>query len=151
MKSIKINTRIVIPAVTFLIGIIWITYGLTKYGWWADNKPASGFFPAIVGVLLSGVSIVAFLDGKKIKTPVYLRASFHPLLAAIATIISTYIIGFFPALFLYLLGWLKLYEKYAWKLSLTVSIITSMACYGIFVMWLRVPFPLGFIVNAIRG
>ncbi|MDC7239691.1 MAG: tripartite tricarboxylate transporter TctB family protein, partial [Spirochaetales bacterium] len=61
------------------------------------------------------------------------------------------IIGFFPAMFLFLEGWLKIYEKYSWKKSLPISIITTAALYGIFAMWLMVPFPAGVIFNAIRG
>jgi hypothetical protein len=151
MKGHKINTRVVIPAITFCLGILWVVYGLTKYRWWDSNGPASGFFPSIVGVLLACVSIIAILDGRKLKPPTYLKASYHPLAAAIATVVSTLLIGFFPALFVYLLGWLKLYEKYGWKLSLSVSVITTLCCYGIFVLWLKVPFPMGFIVNTIRG
>ena len=151
MKGSKINTRVAIPAVTCCLGILWVVYGLMEYSWWDSNGPASGFFPAIIGVLLACVSVIAVLDGRKIEPPKYLKASYHPLFAAIATVLGALVIGFFPALFVYILGWLKLYEKYGWKLSLSVSGITALCCYGIFVLWLRVPFPMGFIMNAIRG
>ena len=151
MKTFRINTRALIPVITFSLGLLWFAYGLTNYGWWGKNGPASGFFPAIIGVLLLGVSIIAFIDGIKNAPPEYLKASYHPLFAAVGTIGAAMIIGFFPALMLYILGWLKLYEKYGWKKSLSISIITTASCYGIFVMWLQVPFPAGLIFDRLLG
>ena len=151
MKTFRINTRSIIPVSTFGLGLLWFAYGLTNYGWWGDNGPASGFFPAIIGVLLLGVSIIALIDGLKTAPLKYLKASYYPLLAAIATVGAAMVIGFFPALLLYILGWLKLYEKYDWKRSLSISIITTAASYGIFVMWLKVPFPAGLIFDLLLG
>ncbi|MBN2656807.1 MAG: tripartite tricarboxylate transporter TctB family protein [Spirochaetales bacterium] len=151
MKTLKINTRAVIPVLTFAVGALWFIYGLKSYGWWGNNGPASGFFPSIVGIILAGISIIAFVDGLKREAPEYFKASYHPLLAAIATVLAALVIGFFPALLLYILGWLKLYEKYNWKLALSISVITTAACYGIFVMWLQVPFPAGYVFDLILG
>jgi putative tricarboxylic transport membrane protein len=150
MKTLKTNTRMIIPAITFILGLVWVIYGLTNYGWW-DEGPGSGFFPSIIGILLSGVSIIAFLEGKKIEPPEYIKASYLPFLSAFATVGLAMIIGFFPAMFLFLQGWLKLYEKYSWKKSLPISVITTAILFGVFAMWLMVPFPEGLIFNAIRG
>jgi len=150
MKSLKINTRTVIPGLTFILGLIWVFYGLKHYGWW-DEGPGSGFFPAIIGIILSGISIIAFLEGRKLTPPSYISASSHPFLAAIATILAALVIGFFPALFLFVLGWMKLYEKFLWKKALLTSVITIATVFCVFVLWLRVPFPAGLILDAIRG
>ena len=150
MKSYRPNTRVIIPAITFFLGLLWLFYGLKNYGWW-DEGPGSGFFPSIIGVLLSGISIIALLEGRKPEPPEYIKASYYPLLAAIATVIIAIIIGFFPAMFLFLQGWMRLYEKFSWKKSLPISIMTTALLYGVFAMWLMVPFPAGLIVNAIRG
>ena len=150
MKSYRPNTRVIIPAITFFLGLLWLFYGLKNYGWW-DEGPGSGFFPSIIGVLLSGISIIALLEGRKLEPPEYIKASYYPLLAAIATVIIAIIIGFFPAMFLFLQGWMRLYEKFSWKKSLPISIMTTALLYGVFAKWLMVPFPAGLIVNAIRG
>lgn len=150
MKTFKTNTRVIIPAITFVLGIIWVIYGLKNYGWW-DKGPGSGFFPSIIGMLISGISIIALLEGRKMEPPEYIKASYLPFIAAFATVGLAMIIGFFPAMFLFLQGWLKLYEKYSWKKSLPISVITTAILYGVFAMWLMVPFPAGFIFNAIRG
>lgn len=150
MKTLKTNTRVIIPALTFVLGLVWLIYGLTNYGWW-DEGPGSGFFPSIIGILISGVSIIAFLEGRKLEPPEYIKASFLPFIAAFVTVGSAMIIGFFPAMFLFLQGWLKLIEKYSWKKSLPISVITTAILYGVFAMWLMVPFPAGLIFNVIRG
>ncbi|QEN08508.1 tripartite tricarboxylate transporter TctB family protein [Oceanispirochaeta crateris] len=150
MKIFKTNTRIIIPSITFFLGLIWVIYGLNNYGWWEEG-PGSGFFPSIIGILLSGISIIAFLEGRKLSPPEYIKASYLPFIAAIATVGFALIIGFFPSLFLFLQGWLKLIEKYSWKKSLPVSTITTALLYGVFAMWLMVPFPAGLILNMIRG
>lgn len=151
MKNIKINSRAVIPVITFALGVLWFLYGLRFYGWWGDNGPASGFFPSIIGVILAGVSILAFLGARGKESPDYHKASFHPLLAALVTVGAALVIGFFPALFLYILGWLRFYEKFQWRKSLITAILTTALCYGVFVMWLQVPFPSGLVLNLITG
>ncbi len=150
MKTLKLNTRLIIPVLTFAVGVLWVVYGLKNYGWW-DQGPGSGFFPSIIGIILAGISIIALLEGIKMPAPEYVKASWYPFIAAFATVGLAMIIGFFPAMFLFLEGWLKIYEKYSWKKSLPISIITTAALYGIFAMWLMVPFPAGVIFNAIRG
>ena len=147
----RINSRIVLPSVTALLGALWLIYGLLKYGWWGDNGPQSGFFPAIVGALLLIVSVLAIIAGLKNEGPTYLAASFHPLFGAVAVVMASFIIGFFPSLFLFVLGWIKFYEKYNWFKSLLTTFITIGIFVGIFALWLRVPFPEGLILDAIRG
>ena len=151
MNTIKINSRIVLPAVTLALGVLWVVYGLMEYGWWGDNGPKSGFFPAIVGTLLAVISVFAILGGLKNEKPAYLAASFHPVLGVIAVVLSSFLLGFFPALGLFVLGWIRFYEKYSWKTSLITSVITIAVFYGIFSLWLRVPFPEGIILDVLRG
>ncbi len=147
----KINSRMILPALTFVTGIVWVVLGITKYGWWSDNGPASGFFPSIIGLILSGISILAILDERGKDSPGYFREHIYPLLAATGIIIAAMIIGFFPALMLFVFGWLKWFEKYSLRFSLVTGTITVLSLYGIFVLWLRVPFPAGLIYNAITG
>ncbi len=145
----RINTRIFLPGLSALVGALWIFVGLTEYGWWANGRATSGFFPTLVGALLIIVSVLAITSEVKEKAPVFMTAHIYPLLAAVSVVVVALLIGFFPALTLYVLGWLKLYEKFTWKFSLLVTLVTIAAMYGIFAMWLRVPFPLGAIVEMV--
>jgi len=77
--------------------------------------------------------------------------SIYPLLAVVGVIFASMLIGFFPAMFLYLFFWLKLYEKYSLLFSSLTSVFTTGIMYGIFVMWLRVLFPSGYLYRLITG
>jgi len=147
----KFNTRLILPSVTTLLGILWAVIGITTYGWWSDKGPTSGFFPIIIGVLLALLSFFAILKEKKVAAPEYVIKSIYPLLAVVGVIFASMLIGFFPAMFIYLFIWLKLYEKYSLLFSSLTSVSTTGIMYGIFVMWLRVPFPSGYLYRLITG
>ena len=48
-----------------------------------------------------------------------------------------------PACILVSFLWLLLIEKYSWKKALLISVIMFVCVYGIFRLWLNVPFPKG--------
>ena len=145
------NSRILLPIVTTIIGVGWVYIGLRYHGWWIEGRAASGFFPTLVGGLLAAVSVMALISELKEEPPEFWVSHLHPLLAAVAVVVAALLIGFFPALTLYVFGWLKLYEKYSWRLSLGVTAVTTAGMYGIFSMWLRVPFPQGAILDLVLG
>jgi len=145
------NTRVVFPAASACIGILWVVVGLSKYGWYVDEKPASGFFPILIGGLLAFIGILAALSERKQSPPEFVSSYLHPLLAAVSVVFFALVIGFFPALTLYVFGWLRWYEKYSARFSLIVTAITIALMYGIFSMWLRVPFPMGQLFEMIQN
>ena len=151
MKTSNISTRVILPAITLVLGLLWLIYGLVEYGWWGDNGPQSGFFPAIVGTLLSVISGFAIAGNWNKENPSYIWASFHPLLAAIAVVLAALIIGFFLALALFIFLWIKVYEKYSWSKAVITTVVTIAIFYGIFSLWLRVPFPEGVIFDWVKG
>jgi hypothetical protein len=116
-----------------------------------NGKPGSGFFPVISGALLLAMSILAIIGEGKKDPPEFFLFHLHPLIAAIGMILLALIIGFFPALVLYAFGWLRWYEKYSWKTSILTTAIATISMYGIFAVWLRVPFPVGILFEGILG
>lgn len=147
----RINSRIVLPIVTAAVGVLWIYVGLTYHGWYIEERPASGFFPSIVGVLLTFVSVLAVIKEMREDPPEFWVSHIHPLLAAVSVVVFALLIGFFPALTAYVFAWLKWYEKYSWKFSVATTAVTIAAVYGIFSMWLRVPFPVGWIIEMVQN
>ncbi len=147
----RANSRFVFPTIATAIGALWVAVGLSRYGWISDGKPSSGFFPVIVGALLAAIGIVAIVSELKIEPPRFFSVHLHPLLATVAVVVFALLVGFFPALSVYVFGWLKAYEKYTWRFSLLVTVVTIALVYGVFAAWLRVPFPRGFIMDALRG
>jgi hypothetical protein len=143
----RIPSRVVLPFATGVIAIVWIVAGVVRYGWWLDGRPQSGFFPIIVGALMLLVSVLAVVNETKVSQPVFLRTHVLPVMAAIGMVLLALLIGFFPALVVYVFGWLRWFERYSLKLSGLTTVLTTAAVYGIFRLWLRVPFPTGWLFN----
>lgn len=145
------NSRIVLPAITSVLGAVWVYTGLMFHGWWVEGRAQGGFFPSIVGGLLVLVSVLAIISERRADPPEFWVSHVHPLLATVGVVGMAMLIGFFPALIVYVFAWLRWYEKYSWAFTGMVTVITVGLMYGIFSMWLRVPFPEGFILQLVRG
>ena len=65
----------------------------------------------------------------------------------IGIFVSTFIIGLVPTIFLYIILWLKLYEKAPWKPTLVVLGVAAAITIGVFGMWLGIQFPMGVFEN----
>ena len=143
----QFNSRAVFPLVTFAVGVLWLVLGITHYGYWLNGRALSGFFPTLIGGGLAMMSVMAFLAELKEGKPSFMIIYIHPVLAALGMVVMALIAGFFTALAIYLFSWLKWYEKYSVKLSLLTTALTTAATFGVFYMWLRVPFPQGFLFN----
>ena len=148
---IRFNSRMILPLTTSLLGAFWLVFGLLKYGWWGENGPQSGFFPAIIGSILLIVSILSIFISPSSAGPQFNFESFTPILAVIAVVMVAFLIGFFPSLTLFILLWMKFYEKYDWFRSVVTTVATIAVSYGVFSLWLKIPFPEGLILNTLRG
>ena len=145
----RVHSRVVFPVLTGLLGALWIFIGLTYHGWWTEGRPQSGFFPALIGAILLLVSVLAVINELQEEKPTFLFSHIYPVAAALGMVVFAQLLGFFPALMLFVFGWLKLYEKYGIVFSVTTTVVTAAAMYGIFYMWLRVPFPTGLLLKLI--
>ena len=144
-----LNSRVFVPIGTMIFGLLWVFVGLRYHGWWNDGRAASGFFPVLAGGLLALISVLAFLSERMENPPEFFIFHLIPLLAAVLVVGIAMVVGFFPALMLYMIGWLRWYERYTWRLSTSITAITILAMYGVFSVWLRVPFPKGILVELI--
>lgn len=140
----------VIPIVAASIAVVFIYLGLKQYGFWSPSKgPLPGFFPVIMGFGLLGASILAFAFSFKDAAPVFPRSSWTIVFAAAAIIGATFLIGLVPSVGIYVILWLKWYEKCSWKTTLITFAVIMAIVVGCFVIWLGVPFPKGLIYSAI--
>ena len=144
-----LNSRVFLPAVTACIGLVWVVVGIVFHGWWIDGRPGSGFFPSLVGGVLVLVSVITVWEELKGAPPTFNVSHLFPIAAVVAIILSVLLIGFFPALTLYVFSWLKWYEKYTGRFAALITVVTIASMYGVFSLWLRVPFPQGVILEAI--
>jgi len=146
------KTKMIIPLVSLALGVVWIIYGLSHHGFWHPVKgPVVGFVPILVAAMLVVISIAGLIQSFKEKDEPGRMENWTIVLAAAAVFSLTFLFGLIVSLMAFVFVWLKIYEKASWKHTITVLIIAFGIVFGAFVVWLRVPFPRGIIVEAILG
>jgi hypothetical protein len=149
-KRRTFGVKAIIPIATAAVGLVFLVLGFGTYGFWSETSgPLPGFFPSIIGITLIGVSAIAFLQSlKDERQPVPVR-NWFPAIAVFAIIVLTMLIGMLPSLALFLLFWIRFYEKYPWKTTIITSLVILAIVVGVFMFWLNVPFPRGIIFDAL--
>ena len=136
--------KILFPLGMIGIAIMWIIIGVSSGGIWdSASGPGRNFYPVLVasGMLLSALfALAADFRG---KGPVFKKDEGILIVGAILIFTFSFIIGMLPTLLIFCVLWLRMFEKYPWRTTLLVTGILSAIIYGVFVMWLRVRFPLG--------
>jgi small-conductance mechanosensitive channel len=139
-----------IPVLTALMAVAFIWLGLSKYGFWSDTKgPLPGFFPVVVAVAMLFVSLLTFVQSFRGSVPSWPAENWLVVLSAVLIIGGTFLIGMVPSLAVYVLIWLRRFEKCTWRTTLVTTAVIMAVVIGCFVIWLGVPFPKGLIYNAI--
>ncbi len=144
----KLNWRCVLYILTAILGIIWVVLGFGTYGFWsAEEGPGAGFFPAIVGCVLVFFSIVEFIKSIGSDAVKFDKEALYLVASVAGILILNFFIGLFPALVIYYVAWLKFVEKYPWKKVILITIFYGGIMYGVFSLWLQVPFPTGILLS----
>ena len=152
-KVVKIPTKVIVPVVTCAIGILFASIAFGQYGFWDSvaMKPTKGFFPGIISIGLIALSVLAFINGLKSPTAEFRLINWYVPLAVLLIIAATYVIGMIPSLLIFVLLWLKVYEKQSWSTTIIALLIVSFIVIGCFRLWLDIQFPIGFIGELIFG
>lgn len=152
-KVVKIPTKVIVPVVTCAIGILFASIAFGQYGFWDSvaMKPTKGFFPGIISIGLIALSVLAFINGLKSPTAEFRLINWYVPLAVLLIIAATYVIGMIPSLLIFVLLWLKVYEKQSWTTTIIALLIVSFIVIGCFRIWLDIQFPIGFIGELIFG
>lgn len=149
-KAMK--TKTIIPLITLAIGVVWIVYGFSHHGFWHPTKgPVAGFVPILIAGTLVVISIVGVIRSFKEADEPDRLENWTIVLAAGAVFSLTFLFGFIVSLMAFVFVWLKIYEKASWKHTIIVSIFAFAFVYGAFVVWLKISFPKGLIIDAILG
>ena len=149
-KSSGFGINQIIPIVTAVMSIAFIWLGLNKYGFWHPTKgPLPGFVPVVIAVGMLLASILAFVFSFREEAPVFPVANWLVPLSVACIIGATFLIGLIPSVAIYVLVWLRAYEKCTWKTTLITFAAIMAVVIGCFVLWLGVPFPKGLIYNAL--
>ncbi|MFT5873525.1 MAG: hypothetical protein ACI8WT_002472 [Clostridium sp.] len=125
------------------MGIYWIINGFI-YGVWVRKGPGGGFFPVIAGLMAILFCVLSLVSERKDKSQSnFTWKAFLPAVALIGLIMLSYVVGMILSMAIYVCVWLKYIEHHTTKSSLSIGIGCAAAIYVMFVLWLRVPMPIG--------
>lgn len=141
---------IVIVIIEIIVAIVWIQQGVVRYDFWKDGKPGGGFIPVIfASIVLAGAVVILIREvfGKKNTKKKYAfeLSAFMPAAAAVLGGFMLQVLGIVLTVFLFTSIWMRFLSKYSWIKTLISSTLFTFFIYGVFRLWLRVPFPQGFI------
>ena len=117
----------------------------------------TGMFPLLLGILLMFLSCIfllkLFYQGKKTTvrrdsvaevrgSPIQLILFFGTMVLATAFFNQ---LGYPLSSFLLMVALLRILGVKRWRLNLPLSFITAVVCYFLFVQWLQIPLPKGWI------
>lgn len=143
MKSIGVKQ--ILPLILAGISLIFAYIGFSELGFWhAVDGPQSGFFPSIMAIVMFFTSILAFVQSlKEIKHYKFHKDELLVIASGAGIIAATSIIGLLPSCLLYIIVWLRVFDKTSWKSTIIVSAVIMAIIVGVFQVWLGVQFPMG--------
>lgn len=125
-----------------VVSAVWIYMGVFQYGFWTENTPGGGFVPVLFGGLTLIFCLALLLKGKA-KSVTVNKNVFFPVAVVVAAMIFTALVGMIVTLLVMVFAWLKFYEKYSYLRAGVISVAAIAFVFGIFGVWLQVPFPTG--------
>lgn len=119
-----------IPLVSVLVGAYWLYASVATYGIYSRSGPDTGFYPAIVASGLIAIGLILLLTGGRGEPTGFKPLQLLPVAGILGVVALGYFIGTLPALFVFLVVWIKWVARYPAKTALLVS------CVATFVVWL---------------
>jgi putative tricarboxylic transport membrane protein len=127
-------------------------WGSTSLSMGKFKHPGPGFLPFGLGICLIILSLMLIFHNWRSKTsslPFWPQQTWlRPLLGIVILGFYALVIdklGFILTTFIFLLIWMGLIERLRWKTILSISIGTTVSLYLLFVFFLEVPLPKGFL------
>jgi hypothetical protein len=150
------RAKTIIPVCGALLSGFWLVYGLSRHGFWHELKgPTPGFVPSLAAAFMLAVSILetvhSIRSNEEPDQETRNRENWFIVLAAAGVFALVFLIGMIPALLLFVFCWLRFYEKAPLKNTILLLVVSFGIAFGVFVLWLGVPFPKGLIIDAILG
>ena len=141
----KIGMKQILPLILAGIAVVFAGIGFTQLGFWHKvDGPQPGFFPTIMATVMFLTSILSFVQSLKEEgRPKYHRDELMVIASGAGIIAAAFIIGLLPSCLLYIILWLRFFEKTPWKSTLTVAAVIMVIAVGVFQVWLGIQFPMG--------
>ena len=148
--------ELVTALVIIAIGVLVIVDSHRVGASWGDDGPKSGYFPNIIGWLLTlagawvaGETVYRWrkLAGKVFVTFADAKPVLAMLLPTIVYVVFIWLIGIYVASALYIAGFMLFQGKYKWLPTVLVSVGVPAALFVLFEIWFLVPLPKGPLEN----
>ena len=138
------GTGFLIPCATLVAGVYWLYTSVFELEFYGRNGPQTGFFPAVVAILMIVVSILLLFQGREPKKDFQL-SQLLPVAGIIGVVVVGLLIGVIPALFIFVFTWFFFFEKYSLRFSLTISVVSILIIWLVFDKGVGVSFEQGLI------
>jgi len=151
VKMVDAITAIII----FLIGALVMWDSIRLGAKWGSDGPEAGYFPFYIGLILCLASVVNFIAALRVRSGesfVSVSSMKMILSVMIPTVIYVGLIGGVgpvPALGIYVASaifitvFMKWLGKYAWPITVAVSVGVPVVFFMLFEIWFKVPLPKG--------
>lgn len=153
---------IIFSIILIVLSLVWAGIGIFQLGLWIPGVSAdSGFIPTVFALLTLICSVIMLVQavkkyrnrdtaekketvqetaGRKEQILAFVK-KYAPVIFGIFGILCLQILGLIPAVLLLILGWMKLMNQFSWPKSLLIAVTVTVVIYGIFDLWLQIPFP----------
>ena len=131
-----------IPVLIILMSAYWFYEGWFDYGVWYAGSPGGGFMPVFSSILAAIFATVMLFKPGAVAKAVPMSAFIPVVMVGFALTLSL-AIGLLPALTIMLFVWIWRLERYPVAKSLFITACPMLVVYGVFKLWLQVPFPTG--------
>jgi putative tricarboxylic transport membrane protein len=153
--EVVVKKRDIISSLFWMAMGIGVCYGGYSLDLGTLHDPGSGFMFFWVGIIMIGLSLGIFIRAMKVTA---VAGELKALLTGIrwkkvvsilvALLLYAYIfvpLGFILSTILLLIFLFKAVEPQRWSWAILGAIISTLAAYGVFHLWLRSPLPKGFL------
>lgn len=144
------QVEIGVAVATAIFGIIVMAGSLQVGIAWAIEGPRAGFFPFYVGLLIvaaSGMNLLRAITG---IAPAKLFASWKQLRSVASVVIPTAVyvlllphVGIYLASAVLIAVFMVWLGRYAWRMTLAISVGVPFVTYVLFERWFLIPLPKG--------
>jgi len=124
---------------------------LTHYAYWGPNGPGPAFLPFWLGVVMALLAAMQLLgalrsrDAGKAWLPTGEGRRRLAIVLGLTTALVALldIVGMVLGTVLFLVGLMRLLDRLAWPLTLSVALAVAAFNFLVFTLWLKVPLPVG--------
>lgn len=141
----RIGSKQIVPLALAAFAVVFAVVGFTQLGFWDSvDGPQPGFFPSIMAIVMLLASLASFIKSlKEEKAAKYEKDEMMVIAGGAGIIAGTFVIGLLPSCYLFVVLWLKVFEKTSWRDTLIVLGVCMAISIGVFRIWLGVHFPMG--------